>query len=279
MLSSAEFVLPSADYTVGGSRLRSSRFPNGIVDSSRGLICIPGYSTFGDAFARLRPLAKAYDLHLLTLPEEATRGLDPIARFASVVETFAERFHRPVLLGTSFGGAVAIKAAAALGPRLSGLILISTFASLPRMPARAILPLLPLLEWFSAHAPRVGARFAGGKHLDRAAALELIREASSSSNTEKHARLVAAMHCNLETEASRIDVPVLIIHGTADHVVPFTSATRLMTLIPHAELHEVPDAGHLPYLTHATVVNTAISEFLTKCFVVDRLSRRLARAS
>src|SRR5207244_13578996 len=126
-----EFDLPATELTVDGASLRLSRFPESNLDSSRAVVCVPGYGATGESFARLRPLARAYDLHFLTPPEEAQRARDPIGRFGQMVTAYARRFDRPVLLGTSFGGAVAIEAAASLGDRLSGLVLISTFPSLP----------------------------------------------------------------------------------------------------------------------------------------------------
>ena len=261
--SGAEFVLPSTSYTVDGTRIRSSRFPNGIVDPSHGLICLPGYSAAGESFARLWPLSGGYDVHLLTLPDVGWRRTDPIAAFAAMVEDFTHRFDRPVLLGTSFGGLVAIRAAASLGGRISGVILISTFASLHRA---ASVRLLPLVEPFAVHLPRLAARFTGGAALDDAARLELMREADGIERRERHARLVAAMACDLDDAARAITVPALILHGTADRLVPSSAARRLADLIPGADLHEIAGAGHLPFITHAEEVTALAAPLLRDCF-------------
>lgn len=47
-----------------------------------------------------------------------------------------------------------------------------------------------------------------------------------------------------------ITVPVRIVHGEADRVVPVQHAHRLAALIPHAELSTVPSASHLSVLPH-----------------------------
>ena len=259
----AEFVLPSTSYSVDHARIRSSRFPNGIVDASRGVICIPGYAAAGESFARLRPLAGAFDLHLLTLPDEGWRHADAIASFATMIEELSRRFDHPVLLGTSFGGAVAIRAAADLGTRIAGVVLISTFASLRK---RGLLRILPFLEMIAPRFQRLTARFVGGRDLDDAAAAELLREVAAIPAEERHARLVAALKCDLEEAASSIRVPALVVHGTSDRVVPLSAGRRLADLIPNAEMQEIERAGHLPYVTRAAEVRALLSPFLRECF-------------
>jgi pimeloyl-ACP methyl ester carboxylesterase len=40
-------------------------------------------------------------------------------------------------------------------------------------------------------------------------------------------------------------MPVLIVHGEEDRLVPVSNARELARLIPHAELKTMPNAGHL----------------------------------
>jgi pimeloyl-[acyl-carrier protein] methyl ester esterase len=247
---------------VGGATLRVSRFPDAPAGALPAMICVPGYGATGESFARLRPLAQWFDLHLLTPPEEAKSAADPVARFGAIVAEYARRFDRPILLGTSFGGPVVIDAAARLGNEVAGLVLISTFASLPRTPLRWLVWALPLLEWIAERTRRWGVFVLAGRGLDRAAARELLREVESITRAEKHARLVAALRCDLDAAAQRIRVPVLIIHGTRDLIVPLHNGRRLAKLIPHAEVHELRGAGHVPYLTHAGEVTAILQRRL-----------------
>jgi pimeloyl-ACP methyl ester carboxylesterase len=257
-----EFELPSSNIEIDGATLRVSRFPGA---AGPPLICVPGYGATGESFARLRPLAASFDIHLLTPPEEARRVDDPVARFDAIVAAYARRFDHPILLGTSFGGPVAITAASLLGDAISGLVLISTFASLPRSPLRPFIRILPLLEWFAEHTRRVGVYLLAGRNLDRAAARELLREVESISRAEKHARLVAALRCDVESLARRIAVPTLIIHGARDPIVPIRDGRRLAALIPHAELHELRGVGHVPYVTHPQQVLDRLKPVHTWC--------------
>jgi len=61
----------------------------------------------------------------------------------------------------------------------------------------------------------------------------------------------------------KIDVPVLVVHGTEDRILPFeATAARLPALIADCELVAVEDGPHNIGWTHADEVNGALLEFL-----------------
>lgn len=66
---------------------------------------------------------------------------------------------------------------------------------------------------------------------------------------------------DLRGELHRIAQPTLIIHGTADAIVPIEAAHQLAQFIPHAKLTLFPDAGHVPTLTRPAEVAQAINHF------------------
>ena len=59
-----------------------------------------------------------------------------------------------------------------------------------------------------------------------------------------------------------VEVPVLIVHGDRDRLLPVENARRLAERIPGAELRLIPGAGHFPLLEAAPMVNRVILEFL-----------------
>ena len=63
----------------------------------------------------------------------------------------------------------------------------------------------------------------------------------------------------------KIDVPALILHGTADNILPIDSTGRLFAkALPSAEYVEIEGAPHGLLWTHATEVNEALLRFLAK---------------
>ena len=66
-----------------------------------------------------------------------------------------------------------------------------------------------------------------------------------------------------ESKAPAIALPVLIVHGTEDEVVPFTMGERLARLFPHAQLVPLAGGQHNDLLTmHAIAMREALSPFL-----------------
>ena len=68
-------------------------------------------------------------------------------------------------------------------------------------------------------------------------------------------------------DLTRIDVPTLVVHGTADRILPFeATAGRLRDEQPIADLTvvEVPDGPHAIGWTHPEEVNCALLEFLAR---------------
>jgi len=64
-------------------------------------------------------------------------------------------------------------------------------------------------------------------------------------------------------KAAGITLPVLIIHGTEDEVVPFAMGERLTNLFPHAQLAPIRGGQHNDLLTvHALTVRDALMPFM-----------------
>lgn len=60
-----------------------------------------------------------------------------------------------------------------------------------------------------------------------------------------------------------IDVPALIVHGTADVSAPVDLTGRpTATLLPHAELQVHPGAPHVVFLTHIERLNVDLRAFI-----------------
>lgn len=66
-------------------------------------------------------------------------------------------------------------------------------------------------------------------------------------------------------DITRIDVPTLIIHGTADRILPIDGQGRRMhAAMPDATYVEIEGGPHLGVVTHAAEVNEALLAFLAE---------------
>lgn len=264
MAVASEFALRLDPLTVAGTSVDCFRFEGGITNPSRTVLLIPGLASTGECFARQAPLAAMWDLRCLSLPASDRAATDAVRDYADLVTGLAARFDRPVLLGTSFGGLVAIDAVSRTPDLFSGIALISTFA---RWPASAWLRRTALT--FSGAGGTLacltgsfGVRFAAGRRLDAAANVELRREVRSITGHERQRRFRAALGADLRNEAAAIAVPALIVHGDEDPLVPVSAGRELAHLIRHSRSREIEGAAHLPYLTHPVLFNRIFDDFL-----------------
>ncbi len=59
-----------------------------------------------------------------------------------------------------------------------------------------------------------------------------------------------------------IAAPVLVLHGKADDLVPFSHAEFIVDRAPHSRILEIEDGGHLFFMSHRRLVVEAVSRFL-----------------
>ncbi len=59
-----------------------------------------------------------------------------------------------------------------------------------------------------------------------------------------------------------LDLPVLLIHGRQDRVVPAAHCAETREALPTAALRWVDECGHFPQIEHADAVNAWLAEFL-----------------
>jgi non-heme chloroperoxidase len=95
---------------------------------------------------------------------------------------------------------------------------------------------------------------------------EVVRD---SWNVAAGASPVATAACpptwitDFRADLPRIDVPTLVVHGTADRILPIdATARRLPELIADCRLVEIEDAPHGMLWTHADEVNEALLGFV-----------------
>lgn len=179
----------------------------------------------------------------------------------------------PIVLGQSYGGAVALAWALDGGPQ--ALVLVGS----PSMPwpgkldiwyratdnpvGRALV--VPLASAFVPDAyvrQAIDAVFApdpvpAGYDDFLGTPLTLRRETLAANVAQVNA--LRAELVTMEPRYPSLTLPVELIHGTADTIVPLHIHSQpLSQLLPDVTLTVVPGAGHMPHHTHADLVTEAI---------------------
>ncbi|MBE0566294.1 MAG: alpha/beta fold hydrolase [Krumholzibacteria bacterium] len=178
---------------------------------------------------------------------------------------------RAVLVGLSMGGYVALRAVERAPGRCRGLALCDTRSEADGNEAklkRAAGAAAVKRDGAAAFADGfVKAVFAPGTFAARPEAVEAIRLIIAGTEPLAIAGTLLALAGRTDTTESlaRIAVPTLIMVGEHDEVTPPDASCAMHGLIPQAELHIVPGAGHLSSVENPDFFNRKLLAFLDRC--------------
>ena len=61
-----------------------------------------------------------------------------------------------------------------------------------------------------------------------------------------------------------LDIPVLLIHGMQDHVIPVSRTWEILNTIPHADAHIFSQCGHWSQVERADEFNEVVSSYISR---------------
>ena len=171
----------------------------------------------------------------------------------------AARCRRPIVLGFSDGGPIAITLAAAHRRSVRALILYGTS---PRNPPRWAMRQLRAMarHWGSGDSMGIFAPTLAGElaRRDRAAF-----ERASASPAMVSALVESLTSIDVTSRLAEVAVPTIVVHRRSD-ILPFSHAKLMAKDIKGARLVELEGNDHLPWVGDADSVLSAIAEFVSK---------------
>ncbi|RMG59801.1 MAG: alpha/beta hydrolase [Deltaproteobacteria bacterium] len=245
---------------------RAARLPWGVVSFLEGggegvpVVFVHGAGSQGSVWERVVPLPGKRRFILVDLPGHGFSSFRPCPSIEEYRECLLKFFdeislERPVLVGHSMGGAIAIKTAAVSD--LSALILVGTGGKLGVNPK-----LLKALREDFPGAVRTMARWsvlkgspeelllAGEEDLFRAGQTVLLQD---MENCDSYSG---------EEDLSRIFCPTLVVCGREDVMTPLPLSEHLAERIPGARLEVIGECGHTVQWEKPDELKQAISSFL-----------------
>ncbi|WP_300908173.1 alpha/beta fold hydrolase [Corynebacterium stationis] len=63
---------------------------------------------------------------------------------------------------------------------------------------------------------------------------------------------------------AKLDIPVLLIHGMQDHVIPVSRTWEILNTIPHADAHIFSQCGHWSQVERADEFNEVVSSYISR---------------
>ncbi|MDQ6962075.1 MAG: alpha/beta fold hydrolase [Mariprofundaceae bacterium] len=177
-----------------------------------------------------------------------------------------------VIVGWSLGGQAAIRFSLRYPEQISGLVLM---ASSPCFCAKESWLHGCSQAWFDAfyQAVQIDPEIAlkrfnqlmlhGGKMtgLQRRQYLQMMHKSLILEKQQLLQGLQMLHQQDLREELHAIHVPVLLIHGENDQVIPCQASDWMAQEIPHAQQHMIRACGHAPLWTHSQQVNEAMENW------------------
>jgi len=210
---------------------------------------------------RRQPGVTVYTLDLPGHGRSGGEGCDAVNGYAEAVVAFLDSVgvEHAVVTGHSMGGAIAQTMALDFADRVAGLVLVGTGARLRVAPAilenirsdfEGSVALITHFAWSPEASPKL---------------IELGRQSLMETGPDVLLGDFAACdRFDVMEELGEIQVPTLIVTGSADQLTPVKYARFLAEHIPGAQLEIVEDAGHMVMLERPTEVKEAMQAFLDK---------------
>jgi len=243
------------------------------------LVLLHGFPLSGEIWVPLRPALE--EVARVVTPDLRGFGRSDKPAGSYAMEVLAEdvaaladvlALDRFVLGGHSMGGYVALRFAAAHRERLLGLLLVDSRAEADTDEARAgrnaaieTIGREGPVAFLDAFVPKlVGPS-------TRARAPRFLAELRALAE-EVPAHVLAAALAGMRDRPDSsplltgLDLPVLVLVGAEDSLIPVAQAEKLVRGLPRGELVTVPEAGHTPSVERPVVTGEAVTAFLRRHF-------------
>lgn len=261
------------------------------------IVLVHGLGTDATAWDRVRPaLAERHRVITVDLPGYSLKSVvDHVPQATELADGLAALLAdlgiaTAVFVGHSMGGAVSLITAHRYPARCAGLVLVS-----PGGFGTELNPLIPLVgtrfgsrlmrslygprasRTIERLAARVESRPARDSRLRIAELMETYdRLRSERARDQFRAGIQGSLQLKSvvdSNEMTKIDrrIPILILWGREDRVLPSWQAKRAASLLPWSVVRLMDGAGHTPHRSHALQTTEQINDFVD----LDDVRRRL----
>ena len=213
------------------------------------LVLVPGMNGSGQLFYRQVPRLQAgYRVATYSLRDDA-ESLDVLAAdLRAIVDQVASPQGRAIIVGESFGGAVALTFALAHPGRVEALVILNSFPYFaPQLRLRLALAGLAVLPWGAMRIVRrlTAWRLHSG-HTHRAEVKRFIELTADATRGGYLNRLQLLRRYDVRSQLGRLEPPTLFLAAEQDHLVPSVDQARYMAeRAPRSAFRILQGHGHI----------------------------------
>jgi pimeloyl-ACP methyl ester carboxylesterase len=213
------------------------------------LVLVPGMDGTGQLFYRQTPsLSESFRTATYALRGKA-RTMDTLVDdLGAVIEAVSPETRRAVVVGESFGGALAMSFALARPEQVSALVVLNSFPYFaPRFRLRLARYGLALLPWGAMPLIRRATAFRLHSAHTHQEEIERFMELTASADREGYLnRLQVLMSYDIRHRLHDLRPPVLFLAAERDHLVPSVQQAQLMVArVPRGTLRVLHGHGHI----------------------------------
>lgn len=220
-----------------------------VSGDGQALVLVPGMNGTGELFYRQVPkLERSFRVATYALRDDAA-SLDLLAAdLAHVVETIAPVDRRAVVVGESFGGAVALTFALQHPERVAALVILNSFPHFaPQFRLQLAIAGLTILPWGAMRLVRRLTAFRlHSPHTHRAEVRQFIARTASATRAGYINRLRILRAYDVRERLREIAAPTLFLAAEYDHLVPSVAqATFMSRRVPGSVVRVLAGHGHI----------------------------------
>jgi pimeloyl-ACP methyl ester carboxylesterase len=220
-----------------------------IEGSGELLVLVPGMDGTGQLFYRQVPLlARSFRTATYALRNDAATMDVLIEDLGRVIDTVAPETRRAVVVGESFGGALAMSFALARPEQVSALVVLNSFPYFaPQFRLRLARYGLRLIPWGVMSLIRRATAFRLHSAHTRRDDIRRFMELTAGASRDGYLnRLQLLMSYDLRDGLHDLRPPTLFLAAEQDHLVPSVRQAELMTSrVPNATLRVLRGHGHI----------------------------------
>lgn len=217
------------------------------------IVFVPGIDGTALLFYRQTPLlAAAFDVVAFPLPNDPDASMsDLVADLHRLIGEVSDQ--GAILIGESFGGALAMSTALAHPSDVAGLVIVNSFPWLARRfqiwSAPVVLRTVP---WFAMPLVRTFTESRLHSHHTTEGDLAEFHERSRQIGRRGYIRRLEILrHYDIRNQLGSIEQPTLFLAADEDRLVPSVKwASYMADRVPNAELQILHGYGHVCLINH-----------------------------